>query len=210
MVHLIIFVIINVSGKPDYSQTCRKDHWKTWDDNIVIHYHLPDNSILQFSQVANGTPWNINIIQARRKQIWNGPAVLQRKARAQCSGACPPSLPPTRRPVSQLQNVIALKLLFRLFWSRCRWVLVVATRYSERNFPKLTVTKCAFLQPQQKSCGWQLSSEVPSSVATFRATIEQPTKAHTAFLRGLVGRILVRRPLDLPDLLLRPCLISHH
>ena len=65
-------------------------------------------------------------------------------------------------------------------------------------------TKCAFLQPQRKSCGSQLSSEVPSSVATFRATIEQPTKAHTAFLRGLVGRILVRRMPDLPDLLLRP------
>ena len=55
----------------------------------------------------------------------------------------------------------------------------------------LQATKCAFLQRQQKFCGWQLSSEVPSSVATFRATIEQPTKAHTAFLRGLVGRILV-------------------
>ena len=27
----------------------------------------------------------------------------------------------------------------------------------------------------------QSMSEVPSSVATFRATIEQPTKAHTAF-----------------------------
>ena len=45
---------------------------------------------------------------------------------------------------------------------------------------------------------------VPASVATFRAKIEQPTKAHTAFLRGLVGWILVRRPPDLPDLLLRP------
>ena len=46
----------------------------------------------------------------------------------------------------------------------------------------------------------------PSSVATFRATIEQSTKAHTAFSRGLVGQILVRRPPDLPDLLLRPCI----
>ena len=27
----------------------------------------------------------------------------------------------------------------------------------------------------------QLSSEVPSSIATFRATNEQPTKAHMAF-----------------------------
>ena len=72
----------------------------------------------------------------------------------------------------------------------------------------LEATKC-FLQPQQKSCGWQLSSEVPSSVATFRATIEQPTKAHTAFLRGLVGQTLVRRPPALPALLLRPCLIRN-
>ena len=47
----------------------------------------------------------------------------------------------------------------------------------------------------------------PSSVATFRATIEQSTKAHTAFSRGLVGQILVRRPPDLPDLLLRPCIL---
>ena len=69
----------------------------------------------------------------------------------------------------------------------------------------LQATKCAFLQLQQKFCGWQLSAEVPSSVATFRGTIEQPTNAHTAFLRGLVGRILVRQPPDLPDLLLRPC-----
>ena len=69
----------------------------------------------------------------------------------------------------------------------------------------LQATNCAFLQPQQKSCRWQLSSEVPSSVDTFRATIEQPTKVYTAFLRGLVGRILVRWPLDLPNLLLRPC-----
>ena len=52
-----------------------------------------------------------------------------------------------------------------------------------------------------------MSSEVPSSVATLRGRIEQPAEAHTAFLRGLIGRILVRRPLDLPDLLLRPCLV---
>ena len=48
----------------------------------------------------------------------------------------------------------------------------------------LQATKCAFLQPQQKSGGWQLSSKVPSNVATFRATIE-PTKPHTALLHGL-------------------------
>ena len=89
--------------------------------------------------------------------------------------------------------------------------------YCERSFPNLLfdgdflrATKSAFLQPQQKSCGRQLSSEVPSSIATFKATIKQPTKARTAFLRGLVGRILVRRPPDLPDLLLRPCGIHHH
>ena len=48
----------------------------------------------------------------------------------------------------------------------------------------LQATKCAFLQPQQKSGGRQLSSEVRSSVATFRATIEQPTKPHTAICAG--------------------------
>ena len=33
-----------------------------------------------------------------------------------------------------------------------------------------------------------MSSEVPSSVASLRGRIEQPAEAHTAFLRGLVGR----------------------
>ena len=31
----------------------------------------------------------------------------------------------------------------------------------------------------------KLSSEVPASVATFRATIKQPNKAHTAFFHRL-------------------------
>ena len=62
--------------------------------------------------------------------------------------------------------------------------------YCERGFPNLRfdgdflqATKCAFLKPQKKSRGRQLSSEIRSSVATFRVTIEQPTKAHrpTAF-----------------------------
>ena len=35
---------------------------------------------------------------------------------------------------------------------------------------------------------------VPASVATLGARIEQPVKAHAAFLRWLVGRILVQYP----------------
>ena len=96
------------------------------------------------------------------------------------------------------------------------WQAYSRAIYCERGFPNLRfdgdflqATKCAFIQPQQKSRGRQLSSEVPSSVATFRVTIEQPIKADrpTAFFaRVIVGRTLVRRPPDRPDLLLRPCL----
>ena len=39
-----------------------------------------------------------------------------------------------------------------------------------------------------------LLSKVPSSIATLRGTNKQPDEAHTAILRRLVGRILVRRP----------------
>ena len=58
-------------------------------------------------------------------------------------------------------------------------ILVPQKLRFDKDFLQATV--CAFLQPQQKSWGRQLSSDVPSSVATFRSTIEQPTKAHTAF-----------------------------
>ena len=83
--------------------------------------------------------------------------------------------------------------------------------YCEHSFPKLLFRrrlssgdKVCFPPVTTEILG-QLSSEVPSSVATFGTTIEQPSKAHIAFLHELVGRILVRRRLlDLPDLLLRP------
>ena len=78
----------------------------------------------------------------------------------------------------------------------------------ERSSPKLTLRRKlssgdkVFFSPAPTEILWM---RVVSSVATFRATIEQPTKAHTVFLRRLVGRRLVRRPPDLPDLLLRSC-----
>ena len=48
-------------------------------------------------------------------------------------------------------------------------------------------------------------SEVPASVATLGARINQLAKAHTAFLHELVGWILVKQLPDLLDLFLLPC-----
>ena len=87
--------------------------------------------------------------------------------------------------LQQLQSRLrhyCMRSLFSYLPARSIVSVVSQNLRFEGDFPQ--ETKCAFLQPQQKSCGWQLSSEVPSSVATFRATIEQPTKAHTAILRG--------------------------
>ena len=90
--------------------------------------------------------------------------------------------------------------------------LVSRAIYCERSFPRLTLRRMfssgdkVCFPPAPAEILWMtavIRSEVPSSVATFRATIEQHTKAHTIFLRGLVSQTLVRRPLDLPDLLLR-------
>ena len=108
-------------------------------------------------------------------------------------GRAPPSpLPFVARypsdPTSRmLTNCSALKLLFRPFWSCCCWVLTIrlqqlclrmrhycmrsllCSRHNGSSFPNfdrdfLQATKCAFLQPQKKSCGWQLSSEFPGSI----------------------------------------------
>ena len=83
--------------------------------------------------------------------------------------------------------------------------------YCEHSFPKLMLRwglssddKVCF-PPAPTENLWMTAVIQGPSVATFRATIEQPAKAHTAFLRWLVGQILVQRPPDLPDLLLRPC-----
>ena len=87
--------------------------------------------------------------------------------------------------------------------------------YCKHSFPKLTLRRRlsrghkVFPSATTEILWMTVVIRGPSSVATFRATIEQSTKAHTAFSRGLVGQILVRRPPDLPDLLLRPCKVLH-
>ena len=66
--------------------------------------------------------------------------------------------------------------------------------YCERSFPNLRfdgdflqVTKC-FLQPQQKSCGQQLSSKVPSSVAILLEQQLNPPKLIRHFCVGSLAK----------------------
>ena len=67
------------------------------------------------------------------------------------------------------------------------------------------IVGCSIYAYKRRSYGWKLSSEVPASVAAFGARIEQPAKAHMAFLCELVDRLLVQQPPDLLELFLLPC-----
>ena len=131
--------------------------------------------------------------------------------------------------------IIDFKLLFRPFWSRCSWVQTIRLQqlrlrmrhysmcpysraiYCERSFPKRTFRGRlssgdeVFPPAPTEICGWKLSSEVPSSVATFRATIiEQPTKLSSYGIFAWVHSWLNIGPAAAGPaptaLLLRPCI----
>ena len=92
-----------------------------------------------------------------------------------------------------LTNSSTLKLLFRPFSKRNSVAGGLRRRHHclcscchnsiHSTFPNLRfdggflqITKQSCLQPQQKSCWWQLSSELPTSIATLGARIEQPAE----------------------------------
>ena len=97
--------------------------------------------------------------------------------------------------------------------TRIRTRSIVRVVYQNLRFDGdfLQATKCAFRSsPNRNFVDDSCHPRSLLAYSYFRASIEQPTKPHTAFLRRLVGRILVRRPPDLPDLLLRPCNIINN
>ena len=123
------------------------------------------------------------IAHARRKQIWNGITAQSARMFLGTPTSPPPPLA-ARYPTSRMLLLFFWPfwsryrwvLTFRLQQLRLRMrhycMLLYCLHHGSRIrnllwawFPKLTLrvtdflqaTKCAFLQPQLKSCGWQLS-----------------------------------------------------